>query len=104
MQSEFIIVSEYCVKCDIEPSFIRLLAEEGLIDLRIIEGSERILTSQLPDLERYVRLHYDLSVNIAGIDVIRHLLTRVDELQTEIRLLKRRLSVSSETNEETEDY
>ena len=31
MQTELIIVSEYCHKCQIEPSFIDLLQEEGLI-------------------------------------------------------------------------
>ena len=34
MQTELIIVSEYCHKCQIEPSFIDLLQEEGLIEIR----------------------------------------------------------------------
>ena len=32
MQTELIIVSEYCHKCHIEPSFIDLLEEGGLIN------------------------------------------------------------------------
>ena len=31
MQNELIIVSEYCDKCHIEPSFIEMLQEIGLI-------------------------------------------------------------------------
>mgnify|MGYP000834468035 CR=1 FL=1 len=31
MQTELIIVSEYCHKCHIEPSFIEMLEEGGLI-------------------------------------------------------------------------
>ena len=31
MQTELIIVSEYCQKCHIEPSFIEMLEEGGLI-------------------------------------------------------------------------
>ena len=33
MQNELIIISEYCDKCHIEPSFIEMLQEGGLIDI-----------------------------------------------------------------------
>ena len=50
MQTELIIVSEYCHKCQIEPSFIDLLQEEGLIEIRT-EGDEHyLLVSQLPEV------------------------------------------------------
>ena len=56
MQNELIIVSEYCDKCHIEPSFIEMLQEIGLIDIRT-EGGERCLQfAQLPDVERYSRM------------------------------------------------
>ena len=42
MQNELIIVSEYCDKCHIEPSFIEMLQEIGLIDIWT-EGGERCL-------------------------------------------------------------
>lgn len=62
MQNELIIVSEYCDKCHIEPSFIEMLQEIGLIDIRT-EGGERCLQfAQLPDVERYSRMYYDLSI------------------------------------------
>ena len=41
MQTELIIVSEYCHKCHIEPSFIELLQEGGLIEVHI-EGGEHL--------------------------------------------------------------
>ena len=56
MQNELIIVSEYCDKCHIEPSFIEMLQEIGLIDIRT-EGGERCLQfAQLPDVERDSRM------------------------------------------------
>ena len=61
--TELIIVSEYCHKCHIEPSFIELLEEGGLINVHT-EGSEHyLLVSELPDVERYSRMYYDLSIN-----------------------------------------
>ena len=38
MQTELIIVSEYCQKCHIEPSFIEMLEEGGLINVRTEAG------------------------------------------------------------------
>ena len=39
-----------------------------------------------------IRLHYELDINIEGIDAISHLLQRVDQLQDELRIMKNRLS------------
>ena len=91
MQNELIIVSEYCRKCHIEPSFIDLLQEGGLIEV-MTEGGERYLTfTQLPDVERYSRMYYDLSINIAGIGAIHHMLERIELLQQEVRSLRNEL-------------
>ncbi len=39
MQTELIIVSEYCHKCHIEPSFIDMLEEGGLINVHTEGGT-----------------------------------------------------------------
>lgn len=61
MQTELIIVSEYCHKCHIEPSFIDLLEEGGLINVHTEGGEHYLLLSELPNVERYSRMYYDLS-------------------------------------------
>ncbi|WP_294143086.1 chaperone modulator CbpM [uncultured Sanguibacteroides sp.] len=91
METDLIIVSEYCQKCHIDPSFIVLLEDGGLIDVRIIGGEHYLQLSQLQELERYTRMYYDLSINIEGIDAIRHLLGRVKDMQCEIDRLKQEL-------------
>lgn len=91
MQSELIIVSEYCSKCHIEPSFIDRLQEGGLIDIQTEAGERYLLFSQLPDVERYSRMYYDLSINMEGIDAIHHLLERMEDMQKEIHSLRSRL-------------
>ena len=40
MQNELIIISEYCDKCHIEPSFIEMLQEGGLIDICLLYTSD----------------------------------------------------------------
>lgn len=91
MQNDLIIVSDYCDKCHIEPAFIDLLQENGLIDILLDEGKPCLAFSQLPDVERYSRMYYDLSINMEGIDVIHHLLERMESMQKEIAALRGRL-------------
>nr|WP_302831686.1 chaperone modulator CbpM [uncultured Bacteroides sp.] len=91
MQNELIIISEYCDKCHIEPSFIEMLQECGLIDIQAENGERYLLFSQLPDVERYSRMYYDLSINMEGIDAIHHLLERMEEMRREIHSLHSRL-------------
>ena len=93
MQTELIIVSEYCHKCHIEPSFIDLLEEGGLIEVRTEGGEHYLLASQLPDVERYSRMYYDLSINMEGIDAINHLLERMELMRREISTLRNQLIV-----------
>lgn len=96
MQTDLIIVSEYCDKCHIDPSFILMLEEDGLIEVQEMNEQKYLLVSQLTELEKYTRMYYDLSINIAGIDAIHHLLDRVQTMQREIRLLRNQLGVSHE--------
>ena len=91
MNTDIIIVSDYCQICHIELSFIGLLEEGGLIEVEEHEGESYLYVSQLPELEQYARLYYDLSINIEGIDAIHHLLNRVKDLQEEVSALRNRL-------------
>lgn len=104
MQNELIIVSEYCRKCHIEPSFIDLLQEGGLIDVTT-EGGERYLTfTQLPDVERYSRMYYDLSINMEGIDAIHHLLEKMEDMRREMSSLRKQLLLYREREIEDMDW
>ena len=98
MQNELIVVSDYCDKCHIEPVFIELLKENGLIDILMEDGMPCLSFSQLPDVERYSRMYYDLSINMEGIDAIHHLLEQMDDMRKEIRRLRNRLHLYGETD------
>ena len=104
MQTDLIIVSEYCRICHIEPSFLYLLQKGGLIEIDTVEGESYLPASQLYDVERYTRMYYDLSINIEGIDAIHHLLGRVEALQQEVNRLKSKLSLyETENHDSIED-
>ena len=98
MQTDLIIVSEYCRICHIEPSFLDRLQKDGLIEIDTIEGINYLPSSQLYNVERYARMYYDLSINIAGIDAIHHMLDRIDSMQQEINQLKSKLRLYETEN------
>lgn len=88
MNSELIIISEYCSQSHIEPEFIFSLEHEGLIEIRNENNEYFLHISQIDILERYARWYYDLSVNVEGIDIIQNLLDRMSEMQKEISRLR----------------
>ena len=91
MQNDLIIISDYCSRCNIEPDFVMMLGEDGLIDIEKRNNVSYFPAEQLNELERYAHLYYDLSINIEGIDAIRHLLARVEDLQQKVRRLENEL-------------
>lgn len=95
MDRDLIAITEYCIKYDIEPSFINSLEESGIIILTDINQERFIHIEQLPEMDRYIHFHYDLQINIEGIDAIRHLLDKVSAMQDEIRQLKKQLAIGS---------
>ena len=91
MQSDLIIINDFCDRCHVDPSFIMELEEDGLIEVRVIDEERYLPASQLAELERYTHLYYDLSINIEGIDAIHHLLQRMEEMQNELHELRSQL-------------
>lgn len=94
MDSELIIITEYCNNSQVEPQFIILLEEEGLISTEWIDGEQYLAVSQLRDIERYASWHYDLSINIEGIDTIQKLLYKIEEMQSELVQLRKALDIN----------
>jgi hypothetical protein len=99
MQTESLIaVDEFCANHNIEISFINSLRQTGLIEITTIKKSWFIDADNLHQLEKFIRLYYELDINIEGIDTINHLLKRIDSLQDEIIVLRNRLRLY-ETND-----
>jgi len=93
MEKELITISEYCVNYSVDPSFITALEESGLIVLTIVDDHKYIRFGQLVEMERFIHFHYDLNINIEGIDVIMNLLNKVRLMQHEIDTLKDQIRV-----------
>ena len=89
---EMIPVHDFCVHHNVEQSFIYSLKDSGLIEISLVEEKTCILVSQLPVLERLVRL-YEMDINLEGIETITYLLQRMNDMQQQIMQLSNRLSL-----------
>ncbi len=99
METKYLIaIEEFCASHDIEKSFVNSLQQSGLIELIAKDKSIFIQQEQLPILEKIVFFHYDLDINIEGIEAISHLLEQIDEMKNEINSLKNRLRFYEELN------
>jgi chaperone modulatory protein CbpM len=86
-----IAANEFCTYHHVEYTFIRSLNEAGLVEIQVIDQTEYITETQLQKLEKMIRLHNELEINLAGIEAITHLLQRVEGIQEEMRVLRNRL-------------
>jgi hypothetical protein len=92
MQTENLIaIKEFCIHNNIEISFISSLQQTGLIEITTIEETPFISAEQLRQVEQYIRLYYDLDINLEGIETITHMLHRMNTMQEEITALRNRL-------------
>ena len=94
MQAEDMIpAAEFCIHHNIDLSFIYSLNESGLIEISWTEEKLFVPVNQLEHLERMVRLHNEMDINLEGIEAISWLLQRVNEMQKQIAALSNRLAM-----------
>jgi chaperone modulatory protein CbpM len=90
-QEELIPAEDFCMHYNIEYSFINSLKNSGLISIKSIKRSSYIHSDEIHKLEKFVRLHYDLDINIEGIETIHYLLEKIENMQREIARLRNKL-------------
>jgi len=71
---------------ELQPEMLQLFHELGIIEIR--EGY--INAQQLQRLNKAIRLNACLGVNLSGTAIILDLLDKIEQLQTENALLRRR--------------
>ncbi len=98
-KEELIPASDFCSSHNLELSFIYSLQQYDLVQVTTIEEVSYIPAGELPQAERIVRLYSELGINIEGIDAIRHLLQRLEDMENEVSALRSKLSIYEEEKE-----
>ncbi len=90
-EEKLVPISTLCVHYEVEMAFFSELNEYGLIEIDTQEQTECIRVECIPEIEKMIRIHRDLRVNMEGIDVVWNLLQKMDELQNELMAVRSRL-------------
>lgn len=93
MKNNLIAITTLCSYYEVEYAFIDALHQTGLIQVVIIEQDQFIHQDEIGSLEKMIRLHHELNVNIEGIDVVFNLLEKEKALRAELKALKNRLEI-----------
>ncbi|GEM69858.1 hypothetical protein SMI01S_34640 [Sphingobacterium mizutaii NBRC 14946 = DSM 11724] len=88
MEKTLFRVIDICKTNNIERTFIQELHNNGLIEIIIQEEQEFLEEEQVLHVERFSTWHYELELNVQGIEVVNNLIDKIEELQRELRLLK----------------
>ena len=89
----FIPAKVFCEVYNVDVTFINSLNEIGLISIVVFEEVDYIEKEKIKELEKMIRLHYELDINLEGIEAISHLLKKVDTLQDEVLALRTKLKL-----------
>jgi chaperone modulatory protein CbpM len=72
----------------IDTIFFDAIVDAGLIEIVQYSDDTYISYDNLQHFEQFINWHYDLEINIAGLEVIAHLLQKIRHLQQAQRSLK----------------
>ena len=92
-KEEMIAADLFCASHNIEISFLHALCNSGLLEVINIENTTFITQEQLPDLEKMIRWHYDMDINLEGLEAVMHLLQKIKMMQQEMQVLRSRLNL-----------
>jgi hypothetical protein len=101
MEKYLISTQILCTHYNIEVSFLDTLEKMGLIEIEIMEQNQFIHQDKIGDLEKIIRLHNELNVNLEGIDVVFNLLEKERVLRNELIALKNRLRLYENESKST---
>lgn len=89
---------------NIEITFFDSLEECGLLKTETENEIKYLLYEHLPAFERFANWHYDLEVNIPGIEMIHGLLEKLEKTKAENKALLQKLNAISDKYEDAEEY
>jgi hypothetical protein len=92
MQTENLVsANQFCIHHNVERSFLDALQQSDLIEIISIEEEIFLPAHQISQLEKMVRLHYEMNINLEGIEAVNNLLQQIDTLQTQVVFLNNKL-------------
>ncbi|GAA5085503.1 hypothetical protein GCM10023210_06400 [Chryseobacterium ginsengisoli] len=86
---------------NIEITFFDELVDSGLLNIQTENEIRYLMYEDLPIFERFTNWHYDLEINLPGLEVIHEMLQKMENLKQRNRELMNKLS---RINDKYEDH
>ena len=93
--SERISIEEIVRIYRIDNHFLNDLIQSELLHPQTENSTQYIVYEELSHLERFTNWHYDLEINLPGIEIIHNLLNKMEALRNENRKLLNKKDESS---------
>lgn len=77
---------------NVEITFFDELVNSGLLNIHTENEIRYVMYEDLPMFERFTNWHYDLEINLPGLEVIHEMLKKMDDLRQRNRELMNKLS------------
>lgn len=85
---------------NVEITFFNELVDSGLLNIHTDDEIHYLMYEDLPIFERFTNWHYDLEINLPGLEVIHDMLSKMEDLKRKNRDLMNKLSAISERYED----
>ena len=83
---------EFCSFYQLDVSFVVALEEQGMLETITIGPVRYLHPDQLGPLERLIRLHRELAIHVEDLDIVIHLLERLEQTREQVNQLQNRLA------------
>lgn len=90
---DFIPTDEICTRYKVEHTFVHALSESGLIHIVTFKKTTYVHCDEISEFEKLRRLHYELNINLEGLEAVQNLLGQVERLQNQNIELKNKLDL-----------
>jgi len=81
----YYMISAVSAKYNIHPQTLRLYEREGLLKPSRTDGNTRLYSDEdLQELETILALTRDLGVNLAGVEIILNMRSKIEQMQREV--------------------
>jgi hypothetical protein len=85
---------------NIEVTFFDELVDSGLLNIQTENEIRYLMYEDLPTFEKFTNWHYDLEINLPGLEVIHEMLKKMEDLKKKNRELLGKLSAISDKYED----
>ncbi len=94
--TNLILLNQLCDNHRVDIAFLYSLNELGLFEIKTIQQIEYVEEEKVVDLEKMIRMHLELNLNIEAIGTIFNLTQKIESLQMEINTLNNRIKCYEE--------